>query len=154
RGAGWADGLVTVNQAPDALREVVGAYRDAGGTGTVALQVHVSWDPDPDRAAAVAHDQWRSNVFPPPLCWDLATPEQFDLASEHVSPAAVAEHSVLVESDPDRLADRLAELVAIGFDEVYLHQVSQEQEPFVTLSAERLLPALRERLAAVAVPTR
>src|SRR5215207_10162573 len=60
-GAAWADGLVTVNQPHDTLREMVAAYRDAGGRGKLALQLHLSWDPDADRALAVAHDQWRSN---------------------------------------------------------------------------------------------
>lgn len=147
RGAGWADGLVTVNQAPEALRRVVGAYRDAGGRGSVALQVHVSWARDEGAAEQVAHDQWRSNVFPPPLCWDLATPEQFDQASAHVSPADVR-GSVLVSSDPRRLADDVAALVGIGFDQVYLHHVGQEQGPFLDMAGEALLPALRERLAA------
>ena len=90
-GADWADGLVTVNQPHDKLREMVAAYRDAGGRGKLALQVHVSYDPDPDRALAIAHDQWRSNVFPPPICWDLDTAEAFDVASEHVTPDDVAE---------------------------------------------------------------
>ena len=49
-GAEWADGLVTVNQPHDKLREMIAAYRDAGGRGKLAVQVHLSWDPDPDRA--------------------------------------------------------------------------------------------------------
>src|ERR687895_1306967 len=61
--AGWADGLITINQPVETLRKVVSAYRDAGGRGRLHLQVHLSWDPDPDRAEAIAHDQWRSNVF-------------------------------------------------------------------------------------------
>ena len=85
-GAEWADGLVTVNQPHDKLREMIAAYRDAGGRGKLALQVHLSWDPDPDRATEIAYDQWRSNVFAPPVCWDLDHVEAFDAASEHVTP--------------------------------------------------------------------
>src|SRR4029453_16234137 len=88
--ASWADGLITVNAAPDHLREMISAYRDAGGRGKLALQVHLSYHPDPDRALAIAHDQWRSNVFAPPICWDLDTAEAFDVASEHVTPDDVA----------------------------------------------------------------
>src|SRR3954465_11638000 len=89
--ADWADGLVTINQPHDTLREMVAAYRDAGGRGKLVLQVHLSYDPDPDRALAMAHEEWRSNVFPSPLCWDLDTPEAFEAASAHVQPADVAE---------------------------------------------------------------
>ena len=45
--ADWADGLVTVNQPHDHLREMVAAYRDAGGRGKLVLQHHLSYDPDP-----------------------------------------------------------------------------------------------------------
>ena len=57
RVAAWADGLVTVNQPLDRLRDVVAAYRDAGGRGTVSLQVHLSWAPTEDEALTIAHDQ-------------------------------------------------------------------------------------------------
>src|SRR3712207_2634027 len=60
-GAAWADGLATINQPHDKLRQMIEGYRDAGGRGKLVLQLHLSWDPDPDRALAVAHDQWRSN---------------------------------------------------------------------------------------------
>ena len=46
RCAEWADGLITVNGPLETLREVLGAYRDAGGAGTAALQVHLSWADD------------------------------------------------------------------------------------------------------------
>jgi probable non-F420 flavinoid oxidoreductase len=141
RHAEWADGLVTINQPHDTLREVVAAYRDAGGQGTLTLQVHVSWDPDPDRAVALAHDQWRSNVFPPPLCWDLDTTRAFDQASAHVSPEAVGE-VVRISSDLGQHAAWIAEYVELGFDQVYLHHVPQEQTAFLDAFGEHVLPQL------------
>ena len=48
--AGWADGLITVGQPVPVLREVVDAYRSAGGAGPVCLQVHISFDADLERA--------------------------------------------------------------------------------------------------------
>src|SRR3954471_1629981 len=60
--ADWADGLVTVNQDPQTLRRVIDAYRDAGGRGQIALQVHLSWAPDADTALEVARDQARGQV--------------------------------------------------------------------------------------------
>src|SRR5918911_718327 len=82
-GAAWADGFITVNQPPDRLRELIEAYRSAGGRGPLALQVHLAYDPDPDRALGLAHEQWRQGVFGPPLCWDLDTPEAFEQATTH-----------------------------------------------------------------------
>ena len=40
--ATWADGLITINTELSAMRDIVAAYRDNGGTGPLALQVHVS----------------------------------------------------------------------------------------------------------------
>jgi alkanesulfonate monooxygenase SsuD/methylene tetrahydromethanopterin reductase-like flavin-dependent oxidoreductase (luciferase family) len=140
-GADWADGLVTVNQPHDKLREMVAAYRDAGGRGKLALQLHLSWDPDPDRAMAIAHDQWRSNVFPPPVCWDLDTAEAFDAVAAHVSPEDVAE-VVRVSADLGRHAAWIAEYVELGFEEIYLHHVGQEQRGFLDAFGEHVLPQL------------
>ena len=137
----WADGLVTVNQPHDKLREMIAAYRDAGGRGKLALQVHLSYDPDPDRALAIAHDQWRSNVFAPPICWDLDTAEAFDVASEHVTPDDVAK-VVLVSADLGQHTAWLAEYADLGFDEIYLHHVGQEQRGFLDAFGEHVLPQL------------
>ena len=99
-GGGWADGLITVNQPPDALRQVVDAYRDAGGRGTADLQVHLSYAPTTTRRCAIAHDQWRSNVFGPPVCWDLDRRRGTSTrSSTHVRPEDVRD-GVLVSHDP------------------------------------------------------
>ena len=71
RHAAWADGLITVNQPKDTLQKVLDAYREAGGRGPARLQIHLSWAPTEEEALAIAHDQWRSNVFAPPVCWDI-----------------------------------------------------------------------------------
>ena len=139
--AEWADGLVTVNQPVDHLRRVVGAFRDAGGRGPLALQVHVCWDPDEDRALAIAHDQWRTNVFAPPVCWDVDSVESFDVIGEVVRPDDVR-RAVLVSSDTKQHAAWLAELIDVGFDRVYLHHVGQEQQAFLDAFGADVLPEL------------
>ncbi len=140
-GASWADGMATINQPLDTLREALGAYRDAGGTGTTVLQVHVSWAPTADEAWAIARDQWSTNVFPPPACWDL-TPAHFDAASVGVTDEQLGA-SVLVDHDLSRLTERIRAMVDLGFDEVYLHHVGQVQAPWIDVAAEHVVPALR-----------
>jgi probable non-F420 flavinoid oxidoreductase len=149
-GADWADGLVTINQPHDKLREMIGAYRDAGGRGKLVLQVHVSWDPDPARALAVAHDQWRSNVFPPPLCWDLDSPAAFEQASAHVTPEAVT-GAVRVSADLAQHAAWISEYADLGFEEIYLHHVGKEQTAFIDAFGEHVLPQLDVRAPGPAV---
>lgn len=139
--AEWADGLITVNAPVEQLRGLVAAYRDAGGRGKLYLQVHLSWAPDEGAALAIAHDQWRTNVFAPPVPWDLELTEHFDEVAKHVSPEKVAE-VVNISADLGRHAARLKEYAELGFDEIYLHHVGQEQEEFIDTFAARVLPEL------------
>jgi probable non-F420 flavinoid oxidoreductase len=139
---GWADGLITIAQPTELLLSVVDAFRAGGGENKrVALQVHVSWAPSEDEALRVAHEQWRTNVFSPPLCWDLATVEEFDEAARHVRPEDMRD-AVLISSDPNRHVEWLTELAELGFDEIYLHHVGQEQRAFIDTFGEQVLPKL------------
>jgi probable non-F420 flavinoid oxidoreductase len=140
--ASWADGLITVNAAPERLRKVVSAYRDAGGRGPLVLQVHLSWAPDEETAADTAYQQWRSNVFGPPVSWDLELAEHFDLLSEHVTREQVA-RVVNVSADPGRHVEWLREYAELGFDQIYLHHVGQHLDGFIDTFGSSVLPELR-----------
>lgn len=137
----WADGLITVNSSPDVLREVLGAYREGGGTGPACLQVHVAWAPTHDEALATAHHQWRTNVFGSHVLADLATPDQFDDVGRQVQPPGV-DGPVVVEHDLGRLAERLVEMRDVGFDRLYLHHVGQDQRAWLDAAGTHLLPQL------------
>jgi probable non-F420 flavinoid oxidoreductase len=139
---GWADGLVTVNQPLDVLERVIGAFRDHGGADKpVYVQVHLSWAEDEDRALELAFDQWRSNVFPTELNWNLELPRQFDAAAEQVRPEDLR-GPVLVASDLGWHVERLGELAALGVDGLYLHHVGKEQAAFIDAFAAEVLPPL------------
>jgi probable non-F420 flavinoid oxidoreductase len=138
----WADGLITINQPREHLERMLAAFREGGGDGKpVAVQVHLSWAESEQEALRIAHDQWRTNVFPPPLCWDLATVEQFDVAATHVRPEDLR-GPVLVSADLAQHAAWLADLAALGFDAIYVHHVGQEQRRFIEAFGEHVLPAL------------
>jgi len=138
---GWADGLVTINQPRETLERMIAAFREGGGEGPVHLQVHLSWASSEEEALRIAHDQWRTNVFEPPLCWDLETVEQFDLAAAHVRPEDVR-RSVLVSADLAQHAEWLRELAELGFEQVHLHHVGQDLRAFIDAFGEHVLPEL------------
>jgi probable non-F420 flavinoid oxidoreductase len=141
---GWADGLVTVNQPREKLERMIAAFREGGGEGKrMAVQVHLSWAADDAVARELAHDQWRTNVFPPPLCWDLETVEQFDLAARHVRVEDL-EQTVVISSDFERHLEVLRELAQLGFEEIHLHHVGQDLHPFIDAFGEHVLPSLAE----------
>ncbi|KGM13397.1 TIGR03885 family FMN-dependent LLM class oxidoreductase [Cellulomonas bogoriensis] len=139
--AGWADGIVTINQDRASLVELLEGYREAGGTGPAVLQVHLSWHRDRATAERIAMDQWRTNVFDPPVCWDLETPEHFDVAAGHVRLEDVHEAVVIADSTEEHV-ERLGELIDLGFDEVYLHHVGVEQDDFIDTFGAHVLPQL------------
>lgn len=142
RAASWADGLITINQPHDVLREMAAAYRDAGGRGPVALQVHLAWAPEEAEAERLAVEQWRTNLFSPPLPWDLDTPESFERASAFVRPDDVHQ-GVRISADLEQHTAWLADYAELGFDEIYLHHVGQEQDAFIDAFGAEVLPALR-----------
>lgn len=140
--AARVDGLITINQPLDTLRRVIDGFREAGGEGKpVYIQVHLSWAPDEASALAIAHDQWRSNVFSSELAWNLELPSQFDAAARVVRPEDL-HGPVLVSSDLDVHRARLTDLVELGIDGMFLHHVGQEQHAFVDTFADHILPEL------------
>ena len=141
--ASWADGLITINAEREHLRRMIDAYRAAGGRGRLHLQVHLSWAPDEAEAAAIAHDQWRSNVFAPPACWDIDSAETFDAVSEDV-PIDRIRQVVNVSSDLGWHTSKLAEYAELGFDEIALHHVGQRQEEWIDTFGAKVLPQLRQ----------
>lgn len=148
RHAAWADALITVNQPAETLQKVMDAYRNAGGRGPARLQIHLSWAPTEGEAMAIAHDQWRNNIFTPPVPWDLETVEAFDVVGQSVTPEQVAK-SVRVSSDLSRHAAWLNEYIEQGWDELYLHFVGQRQSGFIDAFGEHVLPQLSPTAPAV-----
>ncbi len=145
RAAAWADGIITLNQPGGQHHEVRRAYREAGGTGPVMLQIHLSWAPSRSRAEEIAYDQWRSNVFGPPLDQDLPTPEHFDAAADEVGISSVLE-AVWTSESPQQHIGWIAQAAA-DFDAVYLHHVGQDQAPWLETAAETILPAVTKELS-------
>jgi probable non-F420 flavinoid oxidoreductase len=141
RHAAWADGLITVNQSKQTLQNVLSAYREAGGRGPARLQIHLSWAPTDEEALAIAHDQWRNNVFSPPVSWDTETVEAFDVIGEAVTAERVKQ-SVRISSDLALHADWLQQYLDQGWEELYLHFVGQDQAGFIDAFGEHVLPQL------------
>lgn len=142
----WADGLITVNQPTDRLRRMIDAFRNGGGEGKpLYLQVHLSYANDDGTALQIAHHQWRSNVFDPPLCWDLELPEHFDEVARTVRPEDM-HGTVLISSEPSRFIDWLSDFAEQGFDGIYLHHVGTEQRDFIETFGAHVLPAFSKSI--------
>ncbi|GJD49386.1 F420-dependent glucose-6-phosphate dehydrogenase [Methylobacterium crusticola] len=145
----WADGLLTVGTRPEVLGPIVDAFRENGGADKpVFLKLDLSYAPDPAQALHQAHAEWRFNLLPPAVAWELRSPADFEAAARFVRPEDLRE-AVLVSHDLAAIADRIAACAALGFDSIDLHQVGGSQPAFIDAFGERVLPALRARKAPV-----
>ena len=140
----WADGLVTINQPRETLERVLAAFREGGGEGKpVFLQVHLSWAGSEQEALDIAYDQWRTNLFQPPIPWDLHTVEAFDEAARFVRPEDVRTPACSSPPTSGSTPRGCRSSRELGFDAIYLHHVGQEPEAFIDAFGERVLPELR-----------
>ena len=140
----WADGLITINQPLDRLAKVISAFRAGGGSGKpLYLQVHISFADTEDAARANAYDQWRSNAITADMAETLRLPEEFDRATAKIAPEDMDEH-VRISSSVQTHIEWLREYAAMGFEEIYLHNVGRNQKFFIEQFGELVLPQVRD----------
>jgi G6PDH family F420-dependent oxidoreductase len=138
-----ADGLI----ATEPRREIVEAYREAGGGGPCHLEVSVCFDDTDEGAVETLHRYARWSLLDWSVLPELPTTRSFDAASQSVRPEDVAKavpHGPALE----RYAEKVREAVDAGFDHVILHQVGPRQEEFMRFFEDRLRPALDDELGA------
>ncbi|MEG4118971.1 TIGR03885 family FMN-dependent LLM class oxidoreductase [Microcoleus sp. N9_B4] len=138
----WADGLITTSRPPEKLKKVVDAFRRGGGVGKpMILKVQLSYDSNAEKALQGAHHQWRSNIFKSKMLTQLITPDQFDAAGEFVQPEELYQH-VRISADQEQHIEWLQKDIELGFDQLILHNVNREQEQFIEVFGEKVVPAL------------
>jgi probable non-F420 flavinoid oxidoreductase len=142
--AGFVDGLITVSRPHDELKQVVEAFHRGGGEGKpMYLKVQLSYAKDEETARAGAHDQWRNNIFTNVLLTDLRMPEAFDAAGQYVNPDEL-DGPIRISADLHQHIDWLQKDLELGFSELILHNVNREQEQFIEVFGEKVLPALKD----------
>lgn len=140
----WADGLITISQPRDKLRAVLDAFREGGGEGKpVHLQVKLSWADTEEAAREGTLEQWRTNLFESTVSEDLRTPEQFEAATKFVR-AEDLEPAVRISADLSRHLAWLRDDLAMGVDQLLLHNVNRGQAAFIDAFGEKVLPQLRD----------
>lgn len=139
---GWADGMITIVQPAERMREVVARFRAGGGAGKpMYLQAQHSYATSEQTARAGAYEQWRTNVFASSVLTELRMPRQFDQAAELVRPEDL-DAGIRVSADLERHIAWLSSDIELGFDHIFVHNVNREQEAFIEAFGARVLPAL------------
>jgi coenzyme F420-dependent glucose-6-phosphate dehydrogenase len=139
---GWADGLITISKPLPELKDTVKAFRRGGGEGKpVYIKVQLSYAATDEQALKGAHEQWRNNIFSGTVLGELSTVEQFDALGQMVQPDELRK-MVNISADPDFHVSRLKEYLSLGVDGLFLHNVNTEQESFIRMFRDKILPKL------------
>jgi probable non-F420 flavinoid oxidoreductase len=142
---GWADGLITVVGEKEGMQTIIDAFRRGGGEGKpLYLQAQLSFGKTDEDALEAAWTQWRAAMFPSPVLAELKMPAMFDAAAEYVTRDDV-KGKMRISADPERHLEWLLGDLELGWEEINLHCVNRaEQERFIDVFGERVLPELRK----------
>jgi coenzyme F420-dependent glucose-6-phosphate dehydrogenase len=139
----WADALITTSRPPAEMRKMIDAFHRGGGEGKpLFLKVGLSYAKTDELARSGAHQQWRAVSFANPLLTELRTPAEFDEAGKYVRPEDM-DQGLRISSDVRRHCDWIAEDLALGFEEIFLHNVNTNQEEFIDDFGEHVLPMVK-----------
>ena len=136
------DGLISTT--PD--KEVIDAYRDAGGTGPLIGQLSVCWATSEAKARRTAFEWWPTAALHGEVSQELPNPSQFTDLAKSVTEDQVAE-VVLCSPDADQHLERIDEYTKAGYDHVYIHQIGPDQDGFIDFAAREVLPKVGSKAA-------
>jgi coenzyme F420-dependent glucose-6-phosphate dehydrogenase len=141
--AGWADGLITVSQPYQQLREVVKAFRKNGGEGKpMYLKIQLSYAASSDLALNGAYEQWKNNLLDPTYLSDVASVEQFDLLGRDISQSDVLD-KIRVSADINDHLNWIHQDLDLGFNHLIFHNVNTYQEKFIKDFGQYILPQIK-----------
>lgn len=126
--------------SPDA--SVIGAYRDAGGSGPMYAQLNLCWADDAAAARKTVHTVWPNSGISGQLSQDLPTWTHFEQAAELVDEEQA---TASVPCGPDivgSLLESVRECRSAGYDHLYFHQIGPDQEGFFRFWDAELRDAL------------
>ena len=127
-----------MNTKPDA--EAVGRYRQGGGEGLCFGKMDVALADTEAAARALALETWPTSALGGELGQVLPLPAHFEAATVLVSEEDVAQ-SILCDQDPQAHIDLLREYSDAGYDRVLVQQVGLDQDRFLDMYAESVLPS-------------
>ncbi|HEY3764553.1 MAG TPA: TIGR03557 family F420-dependent LLM class oxidoreductase [Gaiellales bacterium] len=124
---------------PDA--SVVGAYREAGGDGTVWGQVVLSWADTEERGLAAAHAQFRFAHGGWKVQAELPNPVNFDAATRAVKPADLA-GAIPAGPDPHAHVKGIATFTDAGVEHMAVAYPGQDWNGFMRFWQTEVRPLL------------
>ena len=141
------DGIVVdgapVEKVAPLLQRFAEGGREVGrrpDTQTRIIRLHLSWAPTHDEAVANALREWPNAGMRFPKS-DIRSPFELEQIARTVR-ADDFEGRVLISDDPDVHRAHIQRYLDLGFDRVYLHDVSRDQSRFIEVFGREVLPGL------------
>ena len=107
------------------------------------IEVKVSFDTDAARARADTR-QWAALALTPEEKMSVEDPVEMQRLADAL-PLERAASRWIVSSDPDEHVEKIGAYVALGFNHLVFHAPGPDQERFLKLYGEQVLPRLRKR---------
>ncbi|MCU0491014.1 MAG: TIGR03557 family F420-dependent LLM class oxidoreductase [Chloroflexaceae bacterium] len=148
----WAgkhcDGLITPGASHEKLKGILENFasgaREAGkdpASMPKLLQLHVSWAESYEEAMQNALTEWPNGGMNFPK-QDVRSPDDFAAMAKLVRPENF-KGRVLISTDLEEHRAHLQGFLDLGFDKIYIHNVGRNQEQFIRVFGEQVLPKLR-----------
>lgn len=131
------DGLWTTGVGKD----IVAAYKEAGGDGPVWSQLSLCWAKTKEEAVEQAHRIWPNTALPGQLAQDLRTVLHFEQAVQVVRPEDIAD-SLPCGPDPAPILESIGQARDAGVDHIYLHHIGDPLAGFLDFWSDQLEPEL------------
>ncbi len=149
--AGWTgancDGIITPGASTDKLKMLLGKFNDGArkagkdpASMPKLLQLHMSWAETYEEALQSALTEWPNGGMPFPK-QDIKNPEDFAEIAKLVRPENF-KNRMLISADLDEHYQYIKQFVDLGFDEIHVHNVGRNQEQFIKVFGEQLIPQL------------
>ncbi len=143
--------ICTSGKAPELYKETLLPNLDEGlqkaGRGRdeveFMIEMKVSFDTDRDRAMEDTR-HWAALALSPEEKTGIEDPVEIEKRAAALPLERVASRWI-VSSDPEEQVERIAPYVEMGFRHLVFHGPGPDQERFIRLYAEHVIPRLRER---------
>jgi coenzyme F420-dependent glucose-6-phosphate dehydrogenase len=123
----FTNGLITAGPF-DQVKEVVTAYKKSGKP--CMLKLDVSYAQSRDKAIALGWEQWKHVLLGGSILAELRYPQHFEQASQFLNKDQFVEQ-VVIATTPSDIETAIYRFKDLGFEQINLHNVNKEQEPFI-----------------------
>jgi G6PDH family F420-dependent oxidoreductase len=141
------DGIITVATTPEKVASLFGRFDEgarAAGKEPASMakivQVHMSWAPDADEAAAQAVREWPNGAMRFSKA-DIRSPHDIDQMARLIR-AEDFDGQLLISDDPDEHRREIQRYLDVGATQVYLHNVGTDQRSWIKVFGREVLPHL------------